>query len=68
MAHAYADDLPFGGIGQSGMGNYHGREGFLTFSHARSIYRQSDKQEDVMLARPQFTEGSRQFIERAIGA
>jgi coniferyl-aldehyde dehydrogenase len=35
------EDLPFGGIGQSGMGNYHGHEGFLTFSHAKSIFRQS---------------------------
>jgi coniferyl-aldehyde dehydrogenase len=68
MTHAYADDLPFGGIGQSGMGNYHGREGFLTFSHARSIYHQSDNQEDVMLARPPFTDGSRRFIEKAIRA
>jgi coniferyl-aldehyde dehydrogenase len=33
------DDLPFGGIGASGMGNYHGKEGFLTFSHAKAIFR-----------------------------
>ncbi|WKE64826.1 coniferyl aldehyde dehydrogenase [Gallaecimonas kandeliae] len=32
-----AADLPFGGIGQSGMGHYHGREGVLTFSKARSV-------------------------------
>lgn len=31
-----ADQLPFGGIGESGMGNYHGIEGFKTFSHARN--------------------------------
>jgi len=31
----------FGGIGLSGMGAYHGKTGFLTFSHARSVYRQS---------------------------
>jgi coniferyl-aldehyde dehydrogenase len=31
------DDLPFGGIGQSGMGHYHGREGFLTMSKAKSV-------------------------------
>lgn len=31
------DDLPFGGIGASGMGAYHGREGFLTFSHSRAV-------------------------------
>ncbi len=33
------EDLPFGGIGPSGMGSYHGKEGFLTFSHAKSIYK-----------------------------
>jgi coniferyl-aldehyde dehydrogenase len=33
------DDLPFGGIGHSGMGHYHGREGFLTFSKAKSVMR-----------------------------
>ncbi len=31
------DDLPFGGIGPSGMGHYHGREGFLTFSKAKGV-------------------------------
>lgn len=31
------DDMPFGGIGPSGMGQYHGREGFLTFSKAKSV-------------------------------
>jgi coniferyl-aldehyde dehydrogenase len=36
--HVAVDDLPFGGIGNSGMGHYHGKEGFLTFSHAKSIY------------------------------
>jgi aldehyde dehydrogenase (NAD+) len=29
--------LPFGGVGESGMGTYHGRAGFLTFSHQRSV-------------------------------
>jgi coniferyl-aldehyde dehydrogenase len=32
------DDLPFGGIGPSGMGAYHGRDGFLRFSHARAVH------------------------------
>lgn len=32
-----ADDAPFGGVGHSGMGRYHGREGFLTFSNARTV-------------------------------
>ena len=40
LFHVGIDDLPFGGIGPSGMGSYHGPEGFKTFSHARSIYTQ----------------------------
>lgn len=35
--HVAADDAPFGGIGPSGMGHYHGREGFLTFSKAKTV-------------------------------
>lgn len=36
--HIGIHDLPFGGIGNSGMGAYHGREGFLTFSHAKGVF------------------------------
>ena len=41
MFHMLQKDLPFGGIGPSGMGAYHGIEGFKTFSHAKAIYRQT---------------------------
>ena len=36
LVQVTADDAPFGGVGHSGMGHYHGREGFLTFSHAKN--------------------------------
>jgi coniferyl-aldehyde dehydrogenase len=36
--HVAVDDLPFGGIGASGMGQYHGDEGFKTFSHGKSVF------------------------------
>lgn len=39
LSHVAVDDLPFGGIGSSGIGQYHGKEGFLTFSKAKSILR-----------------------------
>ena len=39
LVHAGVEDLPFGGVGASGMGSYHGREGFKTFSHARAVFR-----------------------------
>ncbi len=38
--HVSAEDLPFGGTGPSGIGAYHGPEGFREFSHARSVYTQ----------------------------
>ncbi len=41
LFHNAMEDLPFGGVGPSGMGNYHGLDGFKTFSHARAVYRQS---------------------------
>jgi coniferyl-aldehyde dehydrogenase len=37
IMHSVMDDLPFGGVGPSGMGTYHGREGFESFSHPRAI-------------------------------
>ena len=39
MMHAALHDAPFGGVGASGMGHYHGREGFLEFSHMRTVYK-----------------------------
>ena len=41
MTHSSCEDLPFGGIGASGMGGYHGRDGFVTFSHQRAVFRQT---------------------------
>ncbi|MEJ0049094.1 MAG: coniferyl aldehyde dehydrogenase [Rhodospirillales bacterium] len=39
MLHVAQDDMPFGGIGPSGIGAYHGHEGFLEFSHTRSLHK-----------------------------
>ncbi|MAX56052.1 MAG: coniferyl-aldehyde dehydrogenase [Alcanivoracaceae bacterium] len=39
ISHVGVDDIPFGGIGPSGMGAYHGPEGFQTFSKAKGIYK-----------------------------
>ena len=41
MMHAGQHDLPFGGVGASGMGHYHGREGFETFSKLRPVFHQA---------------------------
>jgi coniferyl-aldehyde dehydrogenase len=41
MLHAAQHDMPFGGVGASGMGHYHGYEGFLTFSKLRPVFHQA---------------------------
>ena len=41
MVHVAIDDLPFGGVGESGMGAYHGIEGFRAMSHAKGVFVQS---------------------------
>lgn len=66
MTHAFAENLPFGGVGPSGSGAYHGKAGFLNFSHARSIYRQSKMIEAEYMIRPPFGEAMRQFLSAAI--
>ena len=38
LVHLAQEDMPFGGIGDAGMGAYHGYEGFLTFSHAKAVH------------------------------
>jgi coniferyl-aldehyde dehydrogenase len=67
--HYVQEDLPFGGIGASGMGAYHGPEGFKNMSHARAIYSQT--MIDVLPiigARPPFGEKFRKRISKILGS
>ncbi|MEA1030543.1 coniferyl aldehyde dehydrogenase [Pseudomonas sp. N-137] len=41
MLHATQEDLPFGGVGESGTGAYHGYDGFVQMSHARGVFKLS---------------------------
>jgi coniferyl-aldehyde dehydrogenase len=41
VMHVAQEDLPFGGVGPSGMGAYHGLDGFRTFSHAKAVFTQT---------------------------
>jgi coniferyl-aldehyde dehydrogenase len=43
LQHAGLESLPFGGVGASGMGAYHGIDGFRTFSHAKAVFRAAVK-------------------------
>ena len=65
--HVAQEDLPFGGVGPSGMGSYHGVDGFREFSHRRSVYRQIKKDLGPMKAlRPPYGEGVRKYIAGAL--
>ena len=50
--HVAQEDLPFGGVGPSGMGAYHGRDGFLEFSHKKAIYTQTNNEILAMMRPP----------------
>jgi acyl-CoA reductase-like NAD-dependent aldehyde dehydrogenase len=41
VSHMIGAGLPFGGLGESGMGAYHGRAGFAAFSHQRAVLRRA---------------------------
>ncbi len=67
LFHVSAEDLPFGGIGPAGMGNYHGADGFRTFSHGKSVYKQP-KMDIAGLAgfKPPYGEKTRKALAREI--
>jgi aldehyde dehydrogenase (NAD+) len=58
-------NLPFGGVGESGMGAYHGRTGFETFSHRRGVLIRSTRV-DPPLAYPPYTPRKQQILRRAL--
>jgi len=56
-------NLPFGGVGESGMGAYHGRHGFETFSHKKSVLKKSTRI-DPKMAYPPYTKIKKALIKR----
>ena len=68
MFHMLQKDLPFGGVGPSGMGAYHGIEGFKTFSHAKSVYKQPGKIPVTKLAgfMPPYGDASEKSIKQKV--
>jgi coniferyl-aldehyde dehydrogenase len=65
--HVAQEDLPFGGVGPSGMGSYHGYDGFLEFSHRKSVYTQLKRDIPQMAGmRPPYGKAIRQYLDAAI--
>lgn len=52
MTHTMVDDMPFGGVGPSGMGHYHGKEGFLNFSKAKGVVRKGRFDGNALIGAP----------------
>jgi len=66
FTHNAVDDLPFGGVGPSGIGSYHGFAGFARFSHARSVF-QTRGYDPMQLIVPPYGKFAR-FMIRLLGS
>ena len=65
--HVMQEDLPLGGTGGSGIGRYHGHEGFLEFSHSKSVYRQPKFDIAALLgAKPPYGNKLERYIEKEL--
>lgn len=62
MMHVAQEDLPFGGVGASGMGSYHGHDGFKNFSHAKAVFEQGRRFDLGRFMRPPFTPRLRKIL------
>jgi coniferyl-aldehyde dehydrogenase len=62
--HIAQEELPFGGVGPAGMGAYHGRDGFLEFSHKKAVYSQLKKDIGPLVQlRPPYGAGIRKYLD-----
>ncbi|MFN7905775.1 MAG: aldehyde dehydrogenase family protein, partial [Pseudobdellovibrionaceae bacterium] len=66
IIHVGNSNLPFGGVGPSGMGNYHGYESLLAFSHQKSVMIKH-KLFDFDLRYPPYTEKKMKWIKKILG-
>lgn len=65
LMHYLQDDMPFGGVGGSGMGAYHGIEGFKTFSHAKSVF-SAPRMDVSRLLRPPYGSFYKRMLDHEI--
>jgi hypothetical protein len=65
IMHITNPNLPFGGVGQSGNGSYHGKAGFDTFSHRKSVF-EKPRLFEVPLKYPPYTAAKMNWIKRLL--
>ncbi|QDC09100.1 coniferyl aldehyde dehydrogenase [Oceanicola sp. D3] len=66
LLHIAVDDMPFGGIGASGIGSYHGPEGFRAMSHAKSVFTQRNPN-GAHLIRPPYGKWTTRIMKHFLG-
>ena len=69
VGHIQQQDLPFGGVGPSGMGRYHSQDGFKNFSNARAVFKDVPFFMDNLafgMIRPPYKEGFENFIKKIL--
>jgi len=66
LAHLAVPDLPFGGVGASGMGAYHGERSVEVFSHTKAVLTMPTRPDTTALIRPPFTRFKEQVIDRVV--
>jgi aldehyde dehydrogenase (NAD+) len=65
IMHISNDNLPFGGVGNSGIGKYHGKTGFDTFSHYKSVMKRATWI-DLPLKYPPYTKGKLSWLKKIV--
>ena len=66
VIHVTCPQLPFGGTGASGMGRYHGIDGFREFSHLKAVYTQTPVEEIAGFMRPPYSDAMRGLLQQQI--
>ena len=66
LAHLAVPELPFGGVGASGMGAYHGERSVEIFSHAKAVLTMPTRPDTTTWIRPPFTRFKEQVIDRVV--
>ncbi|MCK9628632.1 MAG: aldehyde dehydrogenase [Bacteroidales bacterium] len=65
IMHIANDRLPFGGVGNSGIGNYHGKFGFMAFSHQKAVFEKPNKGE-FDLKYPPYTDSKKRWVDKLV--